>query len=67
MLDVLRIFGRINCWNSFVEDYLDRLVINVGSGVETSANELVDAISNYRPATADPYANPVSFEDLLNG
>jgi FMN reductase len=34
--------------------------------VERAATELVDAISNYRPATTDPYANPVSFEDLLN-
>jgi FMN reductase len=35
--------------------------------VERAATELVDAISNYRPATADPYANAVPFEDLLNG
>jgi FMN reductase len=35
--------------------------------VERAATELVDAISNYRPTTADPYANPVNFEDLLNG
>jgi FMN reductase len=35
--------------------------------VERAALELVDAISNYRPTQVDPYANPVSFEDLLNG
>ena len=35
--------------------------------VERAATELVDAISNYRPTTADPYANPIPFEDLLNG
>jgi FMN reductase len=35
--------------------------------VERAALELVDAMSNYRPTQVDPYANPVSFEDLLNG
>jgi FMN reductase len=35
--------------------------------VERAAVELVDAMSNYRPTQVDPYANPVSFEDLLNG
>jgi FMN reductase len=37
------------------------------SRVERAATELVDAIGNSRPAQVDPYANPVSFEDLLNG
>lgn len=35
--------------------------------VGRAATELVDAIGNYRPTQVDPYANPVSFEDLLNG
>jgi FMN reductase len=35
--------------------------------VERAATELVDAIGNSHPTTTDPYANPVPFEDLLNG
>ncbi|TDU89553.1 FMN reductase [Kribbella voronezhensis] len=35
--------------------------------VERAATELVDAIGNARPVQVDPYANPVPFEDLLNG
>jgi FMN reductase len=34
--------------------------------IERAALELVDAMSNERPAAVDPYANPTSFEDLLN-
>lgn len=34
--------------------------------IERAAEELVAAIANDRRPTADPYANPVNFEDLLN-
>ncbi|MEV6411986.1 FMN reductase [Kribbella sp. NPDC051718] len=34
--------------------------------IERAAAELVDAMSNERVAAVDPYANPTSFEDLLN-
>jgi FMN reductase len=34
--------------------------------IERAAAELADAMSNERRPTADPYTNPVPFEDLLN-
>lgn len=34
--------------------------------IERAATELVDAMGNERRVAVDPYANPTSFEDLLN-
>ncbi|NEA35351.1 FMN reductase [Streptomyces sp. SID13031] len=34
--------------------------------IERAAAELVDAMGNEKRATVDPFANPTSFEDLLN-